>query len=356
MDAIHAKDTAIYFDSNGFEFLQQLLTPKNYSKIFILVDNHTNEHCLPLFLSNLATNVEIEIIEIEAGEEQKNIKTCLELWEVMIELGADRRSLLINLGGGVLTDLGGFIASTFKRGIDFIHVPTTLLAMVDAAIGGKNGIDLGALKNQVGCIVPPKCILIHSEFLHTLDSRQMRSGLAEMFKHGLILDKAYWNKLKDLNSLSTNDLSHLIQQSIQLKINVVNEDMYEKGLRKILNFGHTLGHAIESFFLEQETSKQLLHGEAIAIGMILESYISWKLNLLRKEEYLEINYFLSDVFEPVHFGSNDIEKIIQLLQYDKKNEHGIVQFVLLNSIGKAISNQNVDKTLIYEAFTDYHKS
>ena len=132
--------------------------------------------------------------------------------------------------------------------------------------------------------------------------------------------------------------------------------MYEKGLRKILNFGHTLGHAIESFFLEQETSKQLLHGEAIAIGMILESYISWKLNLLRKEEYLEINYFLSDVFEPVHFGSNDIEKIIQLLQYDKKNEHGIVQFVLLNSIGKAISNQNVDKTLIYEAFTDYHKS
>lgn len=356
MDAIHAIDTAIYFDSNGYEFIQELLTPLNYSKAFILVDNHTNEYCLPLFLSSIATELEFEIIEIEAGEEQKNIKTCVELWEVMIELGADRKSILINLGGGVLTDLGGFVASTFKRGIDFIHVPTTLLAMVDAAIGGKNGIDLGALKNQVGCIVPPKCILIHSEFLHTLDSRQMRSGLAEMFKHGLILDKAYWNKLKDLNSLSTNDLSHLIQQSIQLKIDVVNDDMYEKGIRKILNFGHTLGHAIESCFLEKENSKQLLHGEAIAIGMILESYISWKLNLLSKEEYSEINYFLSDVFERVHFNSSDIENIIQILQYDKKNENGKLQFVLLNSIGNAIINQNVDNTLIYEAFTDYAKT
>lgn len=356
MDAIHALDTAIYFDTNGYKFIQELLTPSNYSKIFILVDKHTNEYCLPLFLSNLATELEVEIIELEAGEEQKNIKTCMEIWEIMIELEADRKSILVNLGGGVITDLGGFIASTFKRGIDFIHVPTTLLGMVDAAIGGKNGIDLGQLKNQVGCIVSPKCILIDTVFLQTLDARQMRSGLAEMLKHGLILDRMYWNKLKNLSSLNTNDLIYLIKQSIELKINIVAEDTYEKGSRKILNFGHTLGHAIESCFLEKEPSKQLLHGEAIAAGMILESYISHALNLLNKDEYLEIKYFISDVFEPINFTKMDIQKIMQFIQHDKKNENGKLQFVLLGSIGDAIINQNVTVSLIYDAFDEYIKS
>lgn len=352
---MNAVNTPIYFEEKGYQYLQQVLQTDTYSKVFILVDNHTSEACLPLFLSNLVTDLEFEIIEIEAGEEHKNINTCMQLWEALIELGADRRSILVNLGGGVLTDLGGFVASTFKRGIDFIHVPTTLLAMVDASIGGKNGVDLGTLKNQIGCIMPPKGIVIDTSFLATLESRQMRSGLAEMYKHGLILDKAYWNKLKELNSLSTNDLLILIKQSIEIKSNIVSEDILEKGLRKILNFGHTLGHAIESCFLEKEATKQLLHGEAVAAGMRLESHISWKLNLISKEEYLEIDHILSDVFEPIDFNSNDIEKIIQLIQYDKKNENGKTQFVLLNGIGKAISNQNVDHSFIYEAFNDYCK-
>lgn len=356
MTPIQSDNYTIYFNDASFLFLENLLKPKNYSKIFVLVDENTNEHCLPYFLAHLPTEIEIEIIEIEAGEENKNIYTCIDLWHTLIELDADRKSILLNLGGGVITDIGGFVASTFKRGIDFINIPTTLLAMVDASVGGKNGVDLGNLKNQIGVINEPKSVVILSKFLETLPSNQMRSGLAEMLKHGLIYDKLYWNKLKNLNDLNTDDLDVLIKQSIEIKNEIVSQDLKENGIRKALNFGHTLGHAIESYCLESDNKKQLLHGEAIAVGMILESFISYKLDFISKESYAEIKYIITDVFEKIVFDEADIQNIMNLLIFDKKNEFGNVQYTLLNKIGESKINQIVDESFILLAFEDYLKN
>lgn len=354
MNTILSNNCQLFFNENGLNYLNEILIPSNYSKIIVLVDENTNNYCLPNFLPRLPTEVEIEIIEIEAGEEMKNVATCLELWQTLMDLGADRRSIILNLGGGVVTDLGGFVACTFKRGIDFIHIPTTLLAMVDAAIGGKNGVDLGQLKNQIGVIKEPKAVVIDTIFLTTLPPREMRSGLAEMLKHGLIYDKNYWDEIKNVSNLNTNDLDRLIYKSVQIKNKIVSQDLAEKGIRKSLNFGHTLGHAIESYFLENENKPTLLHGEAIAIGLILESYLSLELHLITKEEYAEIKYYISDIFEPVAFTSEDVEKIISLLIFDKKNEFGKIQFALLNGIGGISLNQNVSNSIIYKAFEDYN--
>lgn len=353
METIQAVNHTIFFNENCYNYLANLLVAKSFSKVFVLVDENTSQHCLPSFLPNLVTEVEIEIIELEAGEQFKNIETCVDIWSALIDLGADRKSLVLNLGGGVVTDLGGFIACTFKRGIEFINIPTTLLGMVDAAIGGKNGVDLGNLKNQIGIIREPKAVLVDTSFLETLPADEMRSGLAEMLKHGLIYDKDYWNKFKKLTSLTTEDLGELIHQSIQIKNTIVSEDLTENGIRKSLNFGHTLGHAIESFCLENENKPTLLHGHAVAIGMILESFISKEKGLLTNEEYHEIKYIVGEYFDKVEFSKEDIDAIIELLIFDKKNEFGKVQFALLDGIGKIKINQSCDNDLIYNAFEDY---
>jgi 3-dehydroquinate synthase len=353
MQTIQANNYKILFDSSGYNYLSEILKPDFYSKIFIIVDENTSNQCLPYFLANLVTEVTIEIIELEAGETHKNIETCLGIWNSLTELGGDRISLIINLGGGVITDIGGFVACTFKRGIDFINVPTTLLAMVDASIGGKNGVDLGSLKNQIGIIREPKSVIIDTHFLSTLSPREMRSGLAEMLKHGLIFNKEYWNKFKSLNNLNTDDLNTLIHESIHIKNTIVSEDLTENGIRKSLNFGHTLGHAIESYLLENENKESLLHGEAIAIGMILESYISKEKKLISENEYLEIKALINSLYEKVDFNDNDIQKIIDLLIFDKKNEFGTIQFALLDGIGKIKINQTSDNELIVKSFVDY---
>lgn len=353
MQTIKANTYSIYFNEEGYLYLSSILKTTNYSKIYVLVDENTSELCLPNFLANLATEIEIEIIEIEAGEENKNIDTCLQLWHSLTETGGDRKSILINLGGGVVTDLGGFVACTFKRGIDFINVPTTLLSMVDASVGGKNGVDLGQLKNQIGIIREPKAVIVNASFLETLPQLEMRSGLAEMLKHGLVYDKKYWDKFKDLKALNSDDLEELIHQSIVIKNKIVSEDLTENGIRKALNFGHTLGHAIESYFLENTAKTKLLHGEAIAIGMILESHISMEKKLLSIEEYQEIKSTIVDIFNRIDFDKNDIEKVIELLIYDKKNEFGKIQFALLDGIGKIKINQESVNQLIYNAFEDY---
>ena len=353
MQTIQATNYYVFFNETSYEKLASYLVPTHYSKIFILVDDNTSQYCLPHLLNNLATEIEIEIIELEAGEIHKNIATCSEVWAALSELGADRKSIIINLGGGVISDLGGFVACTFKRGIDFINIPTTLLSMVDASIGGKNGVDLGNLKNQIGIIREPKAVIIDTEFLSTLSQREMRSGLAEMLKHGLIFDKNYWDKFKNLKDLSTEDLNELIHQSIEIKNTIVCEDLSENGIRKALNFGHTLGHGIESYFLENENKNSLLHGEAIAAGMILESYISKEKGWLTNEEYHEIKYIINDIFERIEFDENDINQIIELLIYDKKNEFGKVQFALLEGIGKIKINQEAGNELIFNAFKDY---
>ena len=353
MQPIQATNYSVYFNQDCYTFLNSFLVENKYSKLFILVDSNTNENCLPHFLSLVATEIVIEIIEIESGEAYKNIESCIQLWESLTELGGDRKSLIINVGGGVITDIGGFVASTFKRGIDFINVPTTLLGMVDASIGGKNGVDLGNLKNQIGVINSPKAVLIDTVYLETLPQNEMRSGLAEMLKHGLIFDKAYWNKFNDLSNLSSDDLDDLIYQSVEIKNAIVMQDPTENGIRKALNFGHTLGHAIESYFLDNPIKTTLLHGEAIAVGMILESFISLKKELIRLDEYLEIKTIINSIFEKITFDENDIDPIIDLLIHDKKNEYGTIQFALLDGIGKTKLNQLANNELIALAFNDY---
>lgn len=346
VDTIHQ----IHFEEVAIAVLQQRLKQKNYTSVFILVDENTQAYCLPVFKSIFNVTVD-GIILIKAGEIYKNIDTCAEVWAALSQRDADRKSLLINLGGGVVTDLGGFVASTFKRGIDFINIPTTLLAMVDASIGGKTGVDLGALKNQIGLIKQPAMVLIVSKFLETLDQRQLKSGFAEMLKHGLIMDNTYWAKLCEENQSVYS--SESIQTSIKIKGEIVTKDPTEQNLRKKLNFGHTLGHAIESYCLESNERETLLHGEAIAIGMVLEAFLSHKLTGLSKVELEKIKKSFAKHFAPQDFSKTDIEIILKLLKHDKKNERGAINFVLLNKIGNAVVDVEVSHKLLQESF-DYY--
>ena len=353
MQSIQANSYPIHFNEKGYEALNFHLKENKYSKIFIIVDSNTNEFCIPKFLPFLETELTIEIIEFDAGEKYKNIETCVQIWNVLTELGADRKSLIINVGGGVVTDLGGFVASTFKRGVEFIHIPTTLLSMVDASVGGKTGVDLGNLKNQIGVINVPTMVLIDTQYLETVPQNEMRSGLAEMLKHGLIYDKEYWEQFLNLKSIDFADFDALIYRSVEIKNEIVLQDPTEKNIRKSLNFGHTLGHAIESYFLENENKTTLLHGEAIAAGMILESYISLYKNLISQDEYFQIRSSIKSIYDNIIFNENDIEPILELLIHDKKNEYGNIQFALINGIGNIKINQSVENELILEAFQDY---
>lgn len=299
-------------------------------------------------------DIVVEVMEMPEGEDHKTIDICTGVWEALSEYGADRKSLLINLGGGVVTDLGGFVAATYMRGIDYINVPTSLLAMVDASVGGKTGVDLGVLKNQIGVISEASMVLIDTSFLETLPPKQMVSGYAEMLKHGLIQNKEYWQILINFESLDLSALDSLIYDSVIIKNKIVNEDPTEKGLRKILNFGHTLGHAIESYFLGNADKTPLLHGEAIAIGMIMESYISTKVCGLSNDELNAITTGILKTFSKVQINENDQKIIVNLLKHDKKNSHGIIKFVLLEAIGSPKIDCKVDNAIIGEAFNFYN--
>lgn len=353
MNSIEANTCVIHFNDSCYTALNQYFIDRNFSKIFILVDENTHQNCLPKVLEKLETSSTIEIIEIESGEINKNIDTCVGVWDTLSELNADRKSLLINIGGGVVTDLGGFVACTFKRGIAYVNIPTTLLSMVDASVGGKTGVDLGHLKNQIGIISNPDLVLIDTSFLNTLPQNQMRSGLAEMLKHGLISDITYWNKFQDLSKLAFNDLDELIYESVLIKKRVVEIDPLENGLRKTLNFGHTLGHAIESYFLSNPNKKTLLHGEAIIIGMVLACYISSELTGFPKQTTIAIKNLFINYYGKVTINESDYPAIIVLLKYDKKNNHGNINFVLLESIGNPKIDCLVADDIIIDAFKFY---
>ncbi|GAA4270230.1 3-dehydroquinate synthase [Hyunsoonleella aestuarii] len=354
MDSIQASDSIIHFNEPSYALLNKYVNGGNFSKIFVLVDTNTHTYCLANFLERLETDLSIEIIEIEAGEIHKTIDTCVGVWNALSDLDADRKSLMINVGGGVVTDLGGFAACTFKRGISYLNIPTTLLSMVDASVGGKTGVDLGHLKNQIGVISAPDIIIIDTNYLDTLPKSQMRSGLAEMLKHGLISDENYWNKFKDLKSLNLKDLDQLIYESILIKKHVVDIDPFEQNLRKTLNYGHTLGHAIESYFLSKPDKIDLLHGEAIAIGMVLASYISTKLTGFPEAVNNEIKILFKGFYGHVEILESEYADIIELLKYDKKNEHGNINFVLLEAIGKPKIDCLVDDNIIIDAFKFYN--
>lgn len=345
----------VNFEEDAYAKLNNYISDFKPSTIFILVDDNTGDDCLPLLLEQLETEQTIEIIEIESGEINKNLDTCSGVWNALTELGADRKSLLLNLGGGVITDLGGFVASTYKRGISFVNIPTTLLSMVDASVGGKTGVDLGVLKNQIGLFSDPEMVVIDPFFLETVSTRELHSGLAEIIKYGLTYDVKIWNKIINFEDLDITNLSSLIHRSIEIKNEVVTKDPKEAGIRKVLNFGHTLGHAIESYFLESEDKENLTHGEAIAIGMITESYISEILFGFPSEELKNIKKSIIDIFGKVQILASDYNAIIELLIHDKKNVSGQVNFVLLTDFEKFKLDCKVEKSLIVDAL-DYYNS
>ena len=241
-------------------------------KKVILCDTNTKKYCLPLVEETFAGRVKLDVIEIGIGEVNKNIETVCDVWKSLLDLGLDRNSVIINLGGGVVTDLGGFAASTFNRGIDFINVPTTLLSQVDASVGAKTGIDFEGSKNQIGTFTNPKAVFIYEEFLNTLPPKEKLSGFAEVIKHALICDKVYWQQISSNGLYDNQNLATLIERSITIKQQIVQQDPLEQNIRKLLNFGHTIGHALESFSLQNDDTP-LLHGECVAVGMICEAYI-----------------------------------------------------------------------------------
>ena len=345
--------TAIYSNENRWSLLRAGVEKLNPSKIFILVDTNTFKYSLELFLKHAVIKTPIETIIMPSGEKNKTIHTCIDIWNTLTKKGADRSSLLINLGGGVVTDVGGFVASTFKRGIEFINVPTSLLAMVDAAIGGKNGVDLGTLKNQVGVVNNPSMVVVDPVFLNTLPKQEITSGFAEMLKHALIDSQDYWEQLQDFDVKNLKSTQNLIWSSIEIKNNIVLQDPNELGARKVLNFGHTLGHAIESYCLESKTRPTLVHGQAIAIGIVLAIYISSNLVGFDKNKLAEITSFILTNFKRQAFNRQDIESISTLLIHDKKSKAGAVLFVLLEDFGLAHINREVPKPLIIEAFKYY---
>lgn len=320
---------------------------KQYSKIAVLVDENTKLHCYPKIKSYLRSHL---IIEISSGEENKNITTCNQIWQALTDSAFDRKSLLINLGGGVIGDMGGFCAATYKRGIDFIQVPTTLLSQVDASIGGKLGIDFGHFKNHIGVFQEPVRVLIDATFLQSLPYRELRSGFAEVIKHCLIADKVAWKQLITKN-LVQQDWQHIIKHSTEIKAQIVAADPKEKGLRKVLNFGHTVGHAVESFFLNHGEGR-LLHGEAIAIGMICEAWLAVQKGFISHMELTEIENYISAIYDRVSIREEDLEAITENAFQDKKNESGVILCSLLQEIGKAnfdvaISAKEIKDSLKY---------
>ncbi len=342
----------VYRNDIAWEVFSKKIREEAPSKIFILTDENTNYHCLPYFLKKQKIE-NPETILIPAGEIHKNIATCTRVWKALSEKGADKNSLLINLGGGVITDLGGFVASTFMRGIAFVNIPTSLLAMVDASVGGKNGVDLDSIKNQIGVINLPEMVLLDVAFLRTLPNEHLVSGLAEMLKHAIIHSNEYWNRVKNVDFSRKDEFEKLIWDSVEIKKEIVAKDPFEKDLRKTLNYGHTLGHAIESYFLENESKKTLLHGEAVAIGLILATHISMESIGFPMEKLNNITQTILNFFPKQVFSKNDIEAIINLMVFDKKNRNGKVLFVLLEDIGACKTTCIVDNGLIFNAFQFY---
>jgi 3-dehydroquinate synthase len=328
--------------------LPAFLDAHSYTKILVLVDEKTLRHCYPIIKPFLGKH---NLVKIKSGESEKNLETCQKIWQAMTDHELDRHSLMINLGGGVIGDMGGFCAATYKRGIDFIQIPTTLLSQVDASVGGKLGIDFQGLKNHIGVFEIPKTVLIDAVFLKTLAFNELRSGFAEIIKHCLIMDADKWNiiRRKDFEEQDFNDL---IAHSVAIKQQIVAADPTEKGLRKILNYGHTLGHAIETYFLGKP-KLHLLHGEAIAAGMICEAYISYKRNMIDQKTLANIEEFVFSVYGKATIKESDIEEIIALTAQDKKNKGKEIRFSLLEGSGKCTYDIDVSKAEMKKALEYY---
>ncbi|MFN0214335.1 MAG: 3-dehydroquinate synthase [Saprospiraceae bacterium] len=322
------------------------LEKQHYSQIFVLADENTRRHCLPYFLEKTGLSEKVILTEIHSGEAEKNLATCEKIWQSMFASKIDRKALVVNLGGGVIGDMGGFCAATWKRGVDFVHVPTTLLSMTDAAIGGKTGIDFQGIKNVIGVFQQPAAVFVDPLFLQTLPDRELRSGYAEVIKHVLISDRRLSEGLTSSEALSKLNWLDILEKSIAVKVRVVQEDPLEKGLRMLLNFGHSIGHALESWFLESDAP--LTHGEAIYIGMICESGFVQNGRKLQ-DEVLALG---ANIYPPKNIDPVIIPRIWELMLQDKKNSSGTVRMAVPDETPYSLkiiepTQEEVERSLVF---------
>ena len=339
-----------YFVVDGSSFCNELsehIVRNNYHSrhIFILTDENVNNFCLPTILPVLE-NAKYDVIVCEGGEENKTLETCCKLWQRLSDLNCDRHSFVIIVGGGVLCDMGSFVAGTFMRGIDYMLIPTTLLAQIDAAFGGKNGINFHNVKNQIGLFLKPKFVAVNTDFLKTLPERQFNSGLAEAIKYGILGVDGILNETSH-KPLAHRGILRIVDDAIRFKISITDEDFTENNKRKILNFGHTIGHAVETYYMPQ-----LLHGEAVAFGMVCAVLLSEKKFSLDKEYAEKLISTIRLHFDKNVIQSSDIEGIIEIMRHDKKNENGEIKFVLLNDIHSPVYDITVSPEDIRNAIND----
>lgn len=325
---------------------QSFLKAFENQQILIIVDENTHDCCLEYLITSFPELERAEIMLLPNGEENKVMEVCFQVWQAFTEYKVERKDLVINLGGGVVTDMGGFIASVYKRGLTFIHIPTTLLGMVDAAIGGKNGIDLNGFKNQLGTITQPARVFVDAGFLSTLPPEEIFNGYAEMLKHALIGDAKLWGEIRHIQSEEALIQEAVILQSIRVKTNIIEQDPFEGGLRKKLNFGHTVGHALESYFFQ---STPISHGHAVALGMIAESFVSMKRGILSKEAYKDIESTIIRSFPMIELNADDVSIVISLMYQDKKNIAGQIRSCLLEGIGTCSFDHHLTEEEIGES-------
>jgi len=345
-------ESIILISENLEKDLTKVLSEYQNNGIFILVDQNTEKFCLPHIASFKCLN-KAKVLCLNDGEHNKSIESCVEIWNFLTASKANRYSVLINLCGGMFCDLGGFAASTYKRGIDFIHIPTTLLAQVDASIGGKLGINFGGFKNQIGLFRFPKYVFIDTVFLKTLGEKNLLSGFAEIIKHALIYGGSFWDTIKKIN-ISNPDyksLQKVINKSIFIKNDFVQKDPKETNLRKALNLGHTFGHAFESLLIEQKTP--VPHGIAVAYGIICELMLSVRKSGFSKKNFVEIKTFIEKYYGKPTIDSSLFEKIFDLMLNDKKNKNSTPNFTLLADFGEYIINSTATKDEIFEVLNEY---
>lgn len=340
----------IYVGNDILGDIKTVIPFEKYSKVGVLMDKNIAYHWGEEIRKIVGKNA--VYIVIPDGEENKSLEAAEKILALMLKHGFDRKSLLINFGGGMICDVGGFAASTYMRGIAFVNVPTTLLAQTDAAIGGKTGVDFGGFKNMIGSFAHPIAILSDTLLLSTLPEREFRSGFAEVIKHALVYDKKLFYTLAQENfgAMDEDKLAEILSDSCKIKCSIVSKDAGEKGLRKILNFGHTIGHAIE--MLSQDTNNPLLHGEAISIGMIAEARLSLLCGLISKEDFKRIEDIIAKASLPSHISKSYKKKMYEKMMGDKKNEGNKIKWVLLKGIGKAVIDEEQPEKLVNKAI-DY---
>ncbi len=354
------KLSPVYVDHRVFTEFSNYIKSEEPSSVFVLVDENTLKHCYPLVKTRLPKKH--TIVNIKSGEKNKTLNTCEKIWQQLTKVNADRKTLLVNLGGGVLSDVGGFAAGCYKRGIKYVNIPTTLLAMVDASVGAKTGVDFNGFKNQIGLFCEPEAVFIYTDFLKTLSYRHLKAGIAEVIKHYLIANrKAYIELSNQLTLKPTGEKqpnirelnwTSLVKQNVAIKQQIVAKDKFERADRKALNFGHTIGHAVETFYLNRGDG--VLHGEAVAIGLLCEAQICVSLGTIPRNEFMNIFILWASVFaEHKQIAKKDIPAIVKLIAQDKKNSHGKNQFTLLNNVGRYTVNNFVELKHIKDALTYY---